>query len=141
MKKNMRIEIGEDQDHMVDNNKNETRKSIAFDIDTKVGDEIYGDYRKIHKTIQKFFELNDFMHPQYSVYESKESMRYALVEMLLREFIREYPDISKCIRDIRVTEIGETHELNRLFDYDGTPGKYKDAYKKDNIKLNKGKSR
>ena len=68
-------------------------------------------------------------------------MDYYEVEYILALIVEQYPSIEKCIRDIRVTEIGETHELNRLLDYDGTPGKYKDAYKKDNIKLNKGKSR
>lgn len=43
---------------------------------------------------------------------------------------KEYPYLSKSVREIHQTDVGKSHSLSNQFDYDGTPGKFK----------NKGKS-
>ena len=66
-----------------------------------------------------------FEHIQGSVYASKASLRKTDVARFLRDLLTDEPYLSKCVRDIRQTDVGNTYSLNRYFDYDGTPGEYK----------------
>lgn len=104
---------------------NNTRKQIAFDIDTKVAEQILGEgYRKLYDNIESFAKANGFSHIQGSVYESQKPMTNTDVYIFLNALNNRYPYIEKCIRDIRQTNISGTYSLNHLFDYDGTPGKF-----------------
>ena len=44
------------------------RKEFIFDIDTKIGDSLYGDYRKTYPIIGSFLNKNGFMHIEGSAY-------------------------------------------------------------------------
>lgn len=121
------------------------RKQIAFDIDTKIAEEILGDkYRKIYDDIKKHLEKNGFKHLQGSVYTSYDPMRDLDVTYIIKELLNSCAYITKCVRDIRKTDIIKEHSLNHLFSYDGTPGKYaikKEKIKKKTVKKQKKKSR
>lgn len=101
------------------------RKQIAFDIDTKIAEEILGDgYRKIYDDIKKHLVNNGFKHLQGSVYTSHSPMRDLDVTYIIKELLSKYDYLEKCIRDIRKTDITREHSLNHLFSYDGTSGKF-----------------
>lgn len=101
------------------------RKQIAFDIDTKIAEEILGDgYRRVYDDVKKHLEKNGFKHLQGSVYTSDNPMRDLDVTYIIKELLSKYEYMGKCVRDIRKTDIVREHSLNYLFSYDGTPGKY-----------------
>lgn len=111
------------------------RLQIAFDIDTKVCRKILGkNYNKVYKDIRVFMENKGFEHRQGSVYHSIEPMMRAKATETIDSLIEEMPYLTKCIRDITQTRIGDDVSLNDLFEYDGTPGKYINYYKKNNQK-------
>ncbi|WP_052212515.1 hypothetical protein [Anaerovibrio lipolyticus] len=108
---------------------------IAFDIDTKVCRKILGkNYNKIYKDIQTFMENQGFEHRQGSVYHSINPITRIKTNGIIKNLIKEMPYITKCIRDITQTRIGDDVSINYLFEYDGTPGKYINYYKKNNQK-------
>lgn len=105
------------------------QKQIAFDIDTKVSENILGSsYTNMYFSIKKFLLVNGFKHIQGSVYQSLKPMRTADVVYLVDVLVSTYPYLEKCIRDINVTEILEVSNLNYLLSYDGTPGRYEGQY-------------
>jgi len=108
------------------------RKRLLFDVDTLVAREILGEkkYRKIYKYIKRFMYSKGFNWIQGSGYESIDSISLLKISIILEELIEKNEYIEKCIRDIRVASIVDDKSLNGVFDYDGTPGKYKDMYKK-----------
>jgi virulence-associated protein VapD len=100
----------------------EKRKLLTFDLDTKVGDAMLGNYRKAHYQIQSFLTKNGFRHhPQGSTYESIEPMIDAMVIQTILLMKKQYPHLNKIVRDMRVCDISEEYVLNPLFQYDGTP--------------------
>ncbi|MDE7423777.1 MAG: hypothetical protein K2N51_08810 [Lachnospiraceae bacterium] len=122
-----------------------TRKQIAFDIDTKIAEEILGKkYRSIYENIRKYLGKNGFEHLQGSVYVSKEALSNTKVTAIINGLLIKYNYLEKCVRDIRKTDITKEHSLNHLFSYDGTPGDYaikKEKVKKQATKKQKKKSR
>lgn len=107
------------------------RKQLIFDIDTNVCEQILGKgYRKTYDRIEKFLLKNGFSHPQGSGYVSNELLSNMDVFVLTDKLLEQYPYLLKCIRDIRVADVGDINSLNHLFEYDGTPGKYA-AYEAD----------
>lgn len=67
---------------------------------------------------------NEFSHPQGSGYISNDVLSNSEIFLLSQKLLRQYPYLSKCIRDIRTADILEVNFINHYFDYDGTPGKY-----------------
>lgn len=102
------------------------RKQITFDIDTNVTKMILGNgsYTNIYTDIRKYMEKNEWQHIEGSVYMSKKPMSNTKVAKILDSMIKEYPYLTKCIRDMHQTDISEIHSLAYRFDYDGTPGRF-----------------
>lgn len=114
-----------------------TRKQIIFDIDTKVASAILGEskYRKLYSDIERYMKKNGFKHIEGSSYESIHPITRTKVAYMIEKLISKYPYLSKCVRDTRETSITEGRSLNKLFDYDGTPGKFVQYdYKQNNSK-------
>jgi virulence-associated protein VapD len=98
------------------------RKILIFDIDTKVGDAMLGDYTKANHQIQSFLTQNGFeYYPQSSTYESIEPMSRSKVHTVVLLMIDKYPHLKKIVRNMRVFNISRQYTLNDLFQYDGTP--------------------
>lgn len=117
-----------------------TRKQIAFDIDTKIAEEILGgNYRNIYENIRKYLERNGFEHLQGSVYVSKEALSNTKITAIINGLLTKYNYLEKCVRDIRKTDITREHSLNHLFSYDGTPGDY--VIEKEKLEKSKNASK
>lgn len=107
------------------------RKQIAFDLDTNVLKQIFGaNYTKAYDDIGRFLK-DDFDHIQGSVYISKKPMTNMYVFHYIKDLKNQYPYLDKCVRDISLSSISisRNKNLNQLFSYDGTAGKYKTAAK------------
>lgn len=103
------------------------QKQIAFDIDTKVAEKIFGSsYRSIYFYIEDTMKKNGYKHLQGSVYQSISPVGYMQVITLLERMIEKKPGLEKCFRDMRLTDITAENNLNYLFEYDRTIGKYPD---------------
>lgn len=103
------------------------RKQIAFDIDTKIAEKIFGKgYRLVYFYITDVMQKNGYIHLQGSVYQSNNAISYIQVISLLEKLIEKKPGLEKCIRDMRMSDITDENSLNYLFQYDGTTGRYPD---------------
>lgn len=104
----------------------EKRKQISFDIDTNVTKEILGEskYTSIYSNIQSFMRKEGWEHIEGSVYMSTEPLSNTKVSMLIDRLKKEYPYITKCVRDMHQADISKVHSLEAQFEYDGTPGKF-----------------
>lgn len=102
------------------------RKQISFDLDTDICKKILGEeqYTKAYKDIRSFFERNNCLHIEGSVYMSNHEMNNARTVRLLKKLLTEHPYLSKCIKEIHQADVSNVHSLNQYFSYDGTPGKY-----------------
>lgn len=113
------------------------KKQIAFDIDTSVARAILGgNYTKVYSDIRRYLECNGFEHIQGSVYVSKKPMSAVVVTLTINGLLNKFPYISKCVRDMTQTNVGNVSDLSLLFQHDGTPGKYANLYQQkqqDNI--------
>ena len=97
------------------------QKQIAFDIDTKVAEKIFGSsYRSIYFYIEDTMKKNGYKHLQGSVYQSISPVGYMQVITLLERMIEKKPGLEKCFRDMRLTDITAENNLNYLFEYDRT---------------------
>lgn len=102
-----------------------TKKLIAFDIDTDIAEKILGqNYRIIYANIEKYFLENDFNHVEGSTYSSKNEVSDMQVAQIINDLIEKYPYLTKCVRDIRQANVVNEQSLNIHFDYDGTCGEY-----------------
>ncbi len=100
-----------------------TRKQIAFDLDTNVLKQIFGEnYTKACYDIARFLK-NDFDHIQGSVYISKRPVTYIFF-YLCQELEKQYTYLEKCVRDISLSglSISRNKNINQLFSYDGEAG-------------------
>ncbi len=98
----------------------QSRKQITFDLSDKRLKSIYprpkitldpNYHKKAWKDIARFMEKNGFEHRQYSVYASKMEMTGMDVNALVRAMAIRMPWVSKCLKAIDVTDIGEQHDL------------------------------
>lgn len=102
-----------------------SKKLIAFDIDTYVTEKILGKgYRVIYANIEKHFIENEFKHVEGSTYSSKVEISDMRVAQIIDDLLEKYPYLKKCIRDIRQANVVNEQSLNIHFEYDGTPGEY-----------------
>ena len=69
-----------------------------------------------------FLNDNGFLHPQRSGYISTKKLSNSEIFLLTQNLIKKYPYLTKCIRDIRTSDILEINSINHYFDYDGTAG-------------------
>lgn len=94
-----------------------TRKQVCFDIDTIKARELIGpNYNYIYKKMGNFLKDNSFIHVQGSVYESKNSLTNSKLISIMKDMLTKFPQLNNCIRDIRCTDISNTHILNHLLE-------------------------
>lgn len=104
----------------------EQKKQLSFDLDTNILKQIFGDnsYTIAYKDVRNFMKNNNFVHIEGSVYVSELSMTNVDVLLLLGKMKKELPYITKCVKEMHQTDVGEIHSLNEQFEYDGTPGEF-----------------
>lgn len=108
------------------------KRQLIFDLDTKVSEKILGTgYRKIYKDIELHLKQYGFEHAEGSGYISTFEISDYKLYKILDELKKKYPYITKCIKDMRVADVISLNSLDNLFEYDGTPGIYKDYYRID----------
>ena len=101
---------------------NYSKKQIAFDLDTKMLEKYYptDNWRKAYDDIKEHMQNNGFIWQQGSVYTSLKAMKSVEVSAILMDLIQKNPWLNKCMRDCRETNIGRSHDKNRLFNQDAT---------------------
>ena len=109
------------------------RKQITFDVDTNICKQIFGEkkFRQPYNEIRKFLEDNNWTHIEGSSYMSKDKMDNMDVSNLINDLIEQYPYLNKCVKKMHQADISNIHSLEGYFEYDGSPGIYKDYYKMD----------
>lgn len=103
------------------------RKQLTFDIDTNVAKEILGEksYTTAYANIKSFMKSEGWLHIEGSVYMSSKPLSTTKVAHLINKLKKQYPYLTKCIRNMHQSDISNVHSLEHHFDYDGTPGKFK----------------
>ncbi len=98
----------------------QTRKQLAFDIDTKELKKYYpkSNWRYAYKLIKKFMLENGFIWLQGSVYVSMKPITNMKAISIITKLVEKYPYLNKAVRDMTVTEISELFSLNFLFNKD-----------------------
>lgn len=92
------------------------RKAFHFDLDEDKLKALYPSesetgYKSAWGKIQAFMESNDFMHTQYSGYESMHGMDYASAFTVLESLQEMYPWFKDCAKVATVTNIGKRHDV------------------------------
>jgi virulence-associated protein VapD len=100
-------------------NQNKCRKSINFDLDDSALKAAYPkpSYKRAWDDIKKFMVGNGFEHRLYSGYNSREPMLETEIYRLIDKMKQELSWLMKpdVIKEIDVTDIGETLSLKHLF--------------------------
>ena len=98
----------------------DTRKQIAFDLDTKALKIYYPakSWNNAYEVIRNHMTSNGFWWLQGSVYVSEKPMKPYLVTRILDELVEKNPWLNVCMRDCRETNIGKEHDINNLFNKD-----------------------
>ena len=87
-------------------------------------------YTQMYQNIRSHMEKFGFYHRQGSVYVSKKPLMHSDIIMLVYSLNKTYPYISKCIRDMTVTNISKVvFSLNEQLTYTGRADEYADFYK------------
>lgn len=96
----------------------ETRKQIAFDLDTKALEIYYpsGHWRSGYEVIKRHMLKNGFEWLQGSVYVSRKPMSSAETTRILGNLVKRNPWLNLCMRDCREANIGREHSKNYIFD-------------------------
>lgn len=102
------------------------RKQLTFDVDTNVAKQILGEqnYTRIYADIRKFMTKEGWQHVEGSVYMSKKAIDNGDVSYMINDMIKQYPYLSKCIKQMHQTDISKVYSRNNYFEYDGTPGRF-----------------
>ena len=97
---------------------NETRKQIAFDLDTKQLEIYYPKrhWQSAYDDIKNFMKKNGFEWRQGSVYISKDTFNIYDVSSTILHLVQNCSWLNKCMRDCVVTNIGKSYSQNDLFD-------------------------
>lgn len=96
----------------------ETRKQIAFDLDTKALEVYYPSehWRNGYEVIKRHMLKNGFEWLQGSVYMSVKPMSSAKTTRILGNLVKRNPWLNLCMRDCREANIGREHSKNYIFD-------------------------
>lgn len=96
----------------------ESRKQIAFDLDTKALEIYYPNehWRSSYEIIKKHMLRNGFKWLQGSVYVSAKPMSSAKTARILGNLVQKNPWLNLCMRDCREANIGKEHSKNYIFD-------------------------
>lgn len=94
-----------------------TRKQIAFDLDTKALKVYYPSesWNNAYDVIRRHMEKNGFHWLQGSVYVSDKAMSSYRVAKVLSELVAKNPWLNPCMRDCRETNTGKEHNKNHMF--------------------------
>lgn len=92
------------------------RFAFHFDLDEARLREFYPSetstgYKKAWSDVRSFMEARDFVHTQYSGYESTVKMYYADAYVILNSLRRNFPWFSQCAKAATLTEIGERYNV------------------------------
>lgn len=100
----------------------ETRKQIAFDLDTKALETYYPSehWRRSYEIIKRHMLRNGFTWSQGSVYVSIKPMSSAETARILGSLVKKNPWLNLCMRDCREANIGKEHSKNYIFDKNAT---------------------
>lgn len=95
----------------------ETRKQIAFDLDTKALELYYPNehWRGSYEIIRKHMLRNGFKWLQGSVYVSEKPLSSAETTRILGNLVKKNPWLNLCMRDCREANIGKEHSKNYIF--------------------------
>ncbi len=96
--------------------KEETKKAINFDLDTKELLKHFKNTHQAYSSIKKFMEENGFEHRQYSGYISNKPMSTHSVTDITEKLNKKFKWLKDCVQKYDVTEIGETYDLKYIFD-------------------------
>lgn len=88
------------------------KKEFIFDIDTKQGDLFFGSYRRIYPIIGKYLHKNGFERIEGSAYRSIEPMKRERFLRLFRKLLKQEPNLSKCIKEVHLSEVIDDYSLN-----------------------------
>lgn len=92
------------------------RFAFHFDLDEASLREFYPSetstgYKKAWSDVRSFMEARDFVHTQYSGYESTVKMSYADAYVILNSLRRNFPWFLRCAQAATITEIGERYDV------------------------------
>ncbi|MCD8039092.1 MAG: hypothetical protein LUE96_08425 [Lachnospiraceae bacterium] len=107
----------------------ETRKQIAFDLDTNALKTYYPSesWNNAYEVIRNHMKANGFQWLQGSVYVSDKAMPSYQVAKVLDGLITKNPWLNVCMRDCREANIGKEHSRNHMFDKDAKVPTRKEA--------------
>ena len=93
------------------------RKQLTFDIDTKPLEIYYpkANWRHGYDDIRGFLKREGFEWCEGTVYVSKKPLESYEVTKIVRDLVKRYPWLNKCMRDCRQANIGRQHSLNYIF--------------------------
>lgn len=97
-----------------------TRKQITFDLDTNALKIYYpsDNWRNAYEVIKNHMRKNNFSWVQGSVYVSNKPISSFEVDVIMRNAVKKYPWLNKCMRDCKQTNVGKQYNLNHIFDKD-----------------------
>lgn len=86
-----------------------TRKSINFDLDTKLLQKFYpkDNWRYAYKEIQSFLEDKDFEHRQGSGYVSSKPVLMSEMQDLVEQLVTKFDWLTLCVKEFDVTSVGK----------------------------------
>ena len=96
----------------------DTRKQIAFDLDTKALKKYYPSksWHGAYDVIKRHMTANGFYWLQGSVYVSERPMRPFHVTRIVNDLVNKNMWLNACMRDCRETNVGTNYDINKLFD-------------------------
>jgi virulence-associated protein VapD len=92
--------------------------AIAFDMDTKVMEDLYpgANYNNGYIAIRKFLRKHGFGHQQGTVYFGDETVTAVTTVLTIQALVREFPWFHPSVRDIRMLKIEENNDLRVVVD-------------------------
>lgn len=96
----------------------QTRKQLAFDLDTNLLKKYYPSksYNNAYDVIKRHMQNNGFSWVQGSVYISDKAISYQFVSEIIEALIERNPWLNLCMRDCKLSNLGKEYDLNSLFD-------------------------
>lgn len=88
----------------------EMRKELYFDVDEDIAAAILGSNAgELYNRMERFMNEAGFhlVHGSKSIYRSASQMPEEEAETLVRELMKEFPFLVKCVRNCEVSDIGE----------------------------------
>ena len=87
------------------------RKEFIFDIDTKKGNILWGDYHKVYPIIGSYLKKNGFKHIEGSAYRSIYPLKRERFLRMFRKLLKQYPNLAPCIKSAHLSEVMDEYSL------------------------------